>query len=124
MMSRRFQIFLILSASVLVHLKGATAPPLDYHFHRQCNTAAIAQNFHENGLNFLRPQIDWQGGKAARAATEFPLYMWLVGLLWPLGGLGLLWGRWLSIAFSAAAAVYLFLFLETRPWLCSLPSRC
>jgi len=40
--------------------------------------------------------------------------MWLMGLLWPLAGLGELWGRLLSAGFSALTAVYLFLFLERK----------
>lgn len=111
-MSRRLCLALIAAASLLAHLKGIASPPRDYHYHRQINTAAIARNYHENGLRFLHPQIDWEGPYRGRAATEFPLYMWLVGLLWPLGGLGELWGRLLSVAFSALTGLYLFLFLE------------
>ncbi len=103
---------LIAGFSILSHLRGITAPMLDYHYHRQCNTAAIARNYHENGMKFLRPQIDWEGDFRGRTATEFPIYMWLMGLLWPLGGLGAPWGRFLSVALSALTAVYLFIFLE------------
>lgn len=100
--------------SVLPHLKGITSPMLDYHYHRQCNTAAIARNYHENGLRFFTPQIDWEGNYRGRGATEFPLNMYLHGLLWPLGGLGDLWGRLLAVLFSALTAVVLFLFMERR----------
>lgn len=113
-LTRRTLILLIAAASLLMHLKGIGSPLLDYHHHRQANTAAIARNYHRNGLHFLKPQIDWQGDYRGRAATEFPLTMWLTGLLWPLGGLGELWGRLLSVLFSALTAVYLFLFLETE----------
>jgi 4-amino-4-deoxy-L-arabinose transferase-like glycosyltransferase len=46
------------------------------------------------------------------AATEFPIFSWLAALLWPLAGLGELWGRVLATAFSALTAVYLFLLVE------------
>ncbi len=98
--------------SVAAHLWGISSPPLDYHYHRQVNTAAIARNFHENGLKIWCPQIDWEGNYSGCSATEFPLYMWLVGLFWPVAGLGELWGRILAVGFSAATAVYLLLFLE------------
>ena len=104
---------LILAASALVHIKGIASPMLDYHFQRQCNTAAIARNYRENGLRFFHPQIDWSGNDRGPAATEFPLYTWLIGLLWPMG-LGVLWGRVLAAAFSALTAVYLFRFLEEK----------
>ncbi|MBI4676205.1 MAG: glycosyltransferase family 39 protein [Elusimicrobia bacterium] len=110
--NRTLLLALLAGASVLVHLKGITAPPLDYHYHRQCNTAAIARNYSENGLEFLCPQIDWEGGYAGCSATEFPLYMWLTGLLWRIGGLAHLWGRILSALLSALTAVYLFMLLE------------
>ncbi len=110
--SRRWCLTLIVAASLLSHLKGITAPLLDYHYHRQCNTAAIARNYHAHGLSFLEPRIDWAGAYQGRAATEFPLFMWLAGLLWPLLGLSELWGRLLAAGFSALTAAYLFRFLE------------
>lgn len=110
--SRRVWLGLIVACSLAGHLKGLFSEPLDYHYHRQVNTAAIARNFHENGLRLFHPQIDWMGDYRGRAATEFPLYMWLTGAFWSLAGLGAAWGRILSAVFSALAAVYLFLFLE------------
>jgi hypothetical protein len=98
--------------SLIMHLKGLGAPLLDNHYHRQCNTAAIARNFHEDGMRFWHPEADWEGPGHDRAATEFPLYMWLIGLCWPLAGLAETWGRILSSAFSALTAVYLFLLAE------------
>lgn len=111
--NRALVLAVVFGASVLVHLKGIASPPLDYHYHRQCNTAAIARNYHENGLRFLCPQIDWEGGYRGCSATEFPLYMWLIGLFWSLAGLGDLWGRVLAVLFSALTAVYLLKLLES-----------
>lgn len=111
-MSRRLALGLIVLASLSAHAKGLFSPPLDYHYHRQVNVAAIARNYHEDGLKFLEPRIDWDGPAQGRAATEFPLYMWLIGLFWPLFGLGEVWGRLLSAGFSAATAVYLFKIVE------------
>ncbi|MBI5884187.1 MAG: glycosyltransferase family 39 protein [Elusimicrobia bacterium] len=110
--NRALVLGLLVAASVLGHLKGIASPPLDYHYHRQCNTAAIARNFSENGSRFSCPRIDWEGNYDGCSATEFPLYMWLTGLLWSLGGLGALWGRILSLILSALTAVYLFRLLE------------
>ncbi|MDE2237051.1 MAG: glycosyltransferase family 39 protein, partial [Elusimicrobia bacterium] len=112
-MSRARAILAIVAVSIAWHLKGLSAPPYDYHYHRQTNTAAIARHYAQ-GRPFLSPQIDWDGAYSGPAATEFPLYMWLTGKLWPLAGLGDVWGRLLSAACSALAAVYLFLFLDRR----------
>src|SRR5208282_4855136 len=111
-MSRIQKSLIIFVVSVLPHLYGITSPPLDYHFHRQVNTAAIARNFHDDGLPLLHPRIDWDGNNRTVAATEFPLYMWLVGLFWGVFGLGDLWGRILSVFFSGLTAVVLYRFLK------------
>lgn len=111
---RRVALAVILLASVLSHLRGIASPTRDFHAHRQCNTISIARNYHENGLKFSCPQIDWEGDYRGCAATEFPLYMWLVGLFWSVAGLGELWGRLLAALFSALTALYLFRLLEKR----------
>lgn len=114
-MKKAWAVAAIVACSLAFHLKGLTAPPLDYHYHRQVNTAAIARNYAEQGDHFLHPRIDWEGPQTGdHAATEFPLYMWLMGVLWPVFHLGDVWGRLISVAFSALAAVYLYLFLERR----------
>lgn len=111
--SRRAAFAALIAVSVLFHLKGFASPPLDYHYHRQTQTAGIARNFARHGLDFLRPQIDWEGPNEGKmAATEYPLYTWLIAALWPLAGLGALWGRVLSLLFSALTAIYLYLFVE------------
>lgn len=102
---------LVVLVSVLPHLFGIRSSMLDYHHNRQINTAAIARNYHENGLRFLHPQIDWDGDNRGLAGTEFPLYMYLVGLFWGVGGLGDLWGRILSVLFSAMTALALWRWL-------------
>ncbi|MBI4375805.1 MAG: glycosyltransferase family 39 protein [Elusimicrobia bacterium] len=112
--ARAWLLAIALGVSVLSHLKGVYSPPLDYHHHRQINTSAIARNYHRGGLDLLHPKIDWEGDYQGHAATEMPLYMWLMGLLWPFLGLGELWGRWLSIASSALTALYLFKLCERR----------
>jgi 4-amino-4-deoxy-L-arabinose transferase-like glycosyltransferase len=109
---RRAALAAIVAASVLFHLKGFASPLLDYHYHRQTSTAAIARNYHRDGLHFMSPRIDWDGPNDGRtAAMEFPLYTWLIGALWPIAGLGVLWGRVLSLLFSVLTAVYLYFFV-------------
>ncbi|MCX5797141.1 MAG: glycosyltransferase family 39 protein [Elusimicrobia bacterium] len=109
---RALGLALVAALSVVMHLKGISSPLADVHYWRQSYTATLARNFHENGMRLLCPQIDWAGPYRGLAATEFPLFSWLTALLWPLAGLGELWGRLLATAFSALTAVYLFLLLE------------
>lgn len=98
--------------SLLVHAKGLTAPLLDYHFHRQVNTASIARGYHHGGLPIHQPRIDWDGPSDRLAATELPVYMWLYGKLWPVAGLGEKWGRLISVAASLLTALLLFALFE------------
>lgn len=115
-MTRVRALLLVAAVSLAVHLPGLTAPPLDYHHHRQVNTAAVARNYARLSLNILKPQIDWEGPRreGGHAGTELPLYMWLMGLLWPLLGLGAAWGRVLSAFCSALTAAYLYLLVERK----------
>lgn len=97
----------IFALSLLVHAKGLRAPLLDYHFHRQVNTAAIARNYAREDRPIHRPRVDWFGPEDELAGTELPLYMWLYGKLWHVGGLGEGWGRLISAGSSALCAVLL-----------------
>lgn len=94
--------------SLLAHAKGLTAPLLDYHFHRQVNTASIARGYHHGGRPIHQPRIDWDGPSDRLAATELPVYMWAYGKLWPVAGLGEKWGRLISVAASLLTALLLF----------------
>jgi len=102
----------VAALSLLAHAKGLTAPLLDYHFHRQVNTASIARGYWSDSLPIQEPHIDWDGASNRLAATELPVYMWAYGKLWPLAGLGEEWGRLLSVAASLFTALLLFVFLE------------
>ncbi len=61
--------------SLLVHAKGLTAPLLDYHFHRQVQTASIARGYWRDARPIQRPSIDWAGPSGPLAATELPVHM-------------------------------------------------
>ena len=102
----------VCALSLAVHAKGIRAPLLDYHYHRQVNTASIARSYFRYRQPLLKPRIDWAGPENNLAATEFPVEMWLQGRLWPLFGLGEAWGRVLSAIASALTAVLLFLLFE------------
>lgn len=107
--SRTKSILLVCFVSIAVHLPGIASPLLDIHSWRQTQTAAIARNYHENGYHFLSPQINWEGHFSGTISTEFPIYNYLLALLWPTAGLGDIWGRILSSLFAMLAAVYMYL---------------
>ncbi|MFI5360611.1 MAG: ArnT family glycosyltransferase [Elusimicrobiota bacterium] len=102
----------VFALSLAVHAKGIRAPLLDYHYHRQVNTASIARRYWRDGQPLLQPRIDWAGPGDGMAATEFPVEMWLQGKLWPVFGLGEAWGRIISAGASAITAVLLLVLFE------------
>ncbi|MDD5688310.1 MAG: glycosyltransferase family 39 protein [Elusimicrobia bacterium] len=106
-------IFSIFLFSVLVQIKGITNPLLDFHAWRQTQTAMTIRNYYENGFKFFYPQVDWVGQRSVeRAGTEFPVYSYLVALLYKVFGQHDILGRFLAVFFSASGAAYLFLLLK------------
>jgi len=104
---------LIVGWSLLVHIPGITSPLLDYHAHRQCQTASMARNYVRHGMHFLQPEID-SAGIPRRAGTEFPLYAYLIALLYRVFGLHEILGRLMSCAITAWSALFLYKMVEPR----------
>jgi len=105
--------FLIVLWSVLVHLPGLKSPLRDYHAYRQCQTASMARNYVRHGMHFFSPEIDTDG-TPVRAGTEFPIYSYLLAILFKLFGLKEVFGRLLSMIFAAWGAIFLYLFVRPR----------
>lgn len=110
-----YPLLAIIGWSLLVHLPGITSPLLDYHAHRQCQTASMSRNFLRNDMNFIYPQLDNYGGPIPpRAGTEFPIYSYIIALLYKVFGVHETIGRLFSVALTAWSAVFLFLFVRRR----------
>src|SRR5579884_2688861 len=90
----------IVLLSILIHLPGLNSPLLDYQAYRQCQTASMARNYTRHGVHFLSPELDTDG-IPARAGTEFPLYSFILAILFNIGGTHDIWGRLLSSVFAA-----------------------
>lgn len=90
----------------LIHLD---APLTDQQAWRQTDTAAIARNYHEEGLDLLYPRVDWRGATPGYVETNFPLYPFAVALLYRLAGTPAEWiGRLLSAFLSTGASLLLY----------------
>src|SRR4051794_7793460 len=98
---------IIICFSLLVHLPGITSPLLDYQAYRQCQTASMSRNYVRHGMHFLTPELD-PAGIPVRAGTEFPIYSYLVAVLFKLFGTREIWGRLWSSALAAWGAVFLY----------------
>lgn len=95
-----------------VRLYNINGPIAGHHSWRQADTASVARNFHENGYNFLYPQIDWGGNSPGYYESEFPAYQFIVALFYQFFGVAAVWGRLLSIVFSILALYYLYKLIE------------
>src|SRR6266480_2392153 len=107
------QVWLIVGFSLFVHLPGLTSPLLDYHAYRQCQTASMARNYLRHGMHFWVPELDTEG-TPVRAGTEFPIYSYLLAILFKLFGIREILGRLLSCIFAAWGAVFLYGCVRSR----------
>ena len=108
---RRNALLVILALALLVRLIGISNPIADHHSWRQADTAAVARNYYANNYRLFYPQVDY-GGPVGYVEMEFPIYSFIVALIyWPFGTHEFL-GRLISILFSLAALFYLFKLVE------------
>ena len=121
---QRRPLLFLLTLALAIRLYHFDAPILGIHAWRQSDTAAIARNFYENGFNFLYPQIDWGGSGTGYCETEFPIYSFLVAIVYKFFGVHDGIGRLFSIAWCLVGIVFLYqlardLFEEkTAFWAC------
>jgi len=106
-------ILLIVAWSLLVHVPGIRSPLMDYQAYRQCQTASMARNYFRHGMHFFSPELDTEG-PPVRAGTEFPIYSYLLALLYKIFGIHEILGRLLSCLFAAWGVVFLYLFVHPR----------
>ena len=78
--ARRALFWGVLALSLVVRLPGLGLPLIDEQPWRQTDTAAIARNFYEEGLDIWRPRVDWRGITPGYVECEFPLYPALVAV--------------------------------------------
>jgi hypothetical protein len=77
---------------------GFGRPLLGHHAWRQADTAAIARNFHDGGMRFFYPAVDWGGPGPNYCETEFPLYSYAAAALYHAFGVREWLGRLLALA--------------------------
>lgn len=70
---------------------------------RECDIASIAKNYYREGMNLFYPRIDWRGDGPGYTEMEFPIYPWLIAILYKTFGLQEVFGRILAYLFSLAA---------------------
>src|SRR5690606_18215386 len=98
----------LLLLGVLVRLYHIDPPAFGHHDIRQYDTAAIARNFADEGMNPLYPRIDWRGGSPGYVESEFPIYTYLLAALYKTFGPHQVLARGLSIAAYVLTGLVLF----------------
>lgn len=101
-------LLLLVGVGVFVRLYHLDAPLLDRRPFRQIDTAAIARNFYDEGMNPLYPRVDWRGTSTGFVELEAPVYTWSVAVLYHIFGVHDAVGRGFNILFYALAAMLLF----------------
>ena len=92
--------------ALAIRLWGVTNPLLDFHAWRQTLTATIAYNFYADGMNFVTPRLNMIN---SIFHFEFPLFTYLVALLYKIFGFDEILGRLVAIAFSMGSIWFLYL---------------
>lgn len=97
---------------ILVHIIYINLPPCSIHVWRQCNTLAVAQNFYEEDLNILEPRVDRRFESDGITGTAFPIYEWLLAIIYKITGVHYWSHRLFSLIITITATVFAFLFLK------------
>lgn len=96
----------ILFAGLALRLWGVTNPLLDFHNWRQTLTATIAYNFYSDGMNIFNPTPNMINSVFH---FEFPLYTYLIALLYKVFGFHDFIGRLVAIVFGMGSIWFLYL---------------
>ncbi len=97
---------LVFLAGLALRLWGVTQPLLDFHSWRQTLTATVAKNFFTGDMNLFQPATNWA---VEYYEFEFPIYSYLVAILYKLFGFHDSLGRVVSIAFGLGSMGFLYL---------------
>ena len=98
-------------------------PPQSIHVWRQCNTLAVARNFHEENMDILKPRVDGRLDQSGVTGMQFPSYEYLVALGYGLVGEHQWVHRTVSFiiyCFGAWGIYELFLVLFHSSWAAAL----
>ena len=92
--------------ALVFRLWGVTNPLLDFHGWRQTLTATIAYNFYVDGMNVFNPSPNRLNQLGYH---EFPLYTYIIAILYKILGFHEIMGRLVAIAFSMGSIWFLYL---------------
>lgn len=111
-LSPRMQRILLVAILVFcftVRLATIGAPALDRTAWKEIDYIMVAQNYANNGFNFLYPEVSWPAEPPRATAMELPLVPFATALLCHLAGFNALTVRMLSLLAFLAMTCYVFL---------------
>ncbi len=101
-------LFGLIALGVIFRLYNFTGSILDHHYLRQVDTDAIARNYVREGMNLFFPTVDWRGAGNGIVEAEFPLFTYMVAILYRLFGEHVELARALNIGFYTLTALTFF----------------
>ena len=97
---------------VFIHLLYINLPPCSIHVWRQCNTLAVAQNFYDESYAILEPRVDRRFESDGITGTAFPLYEWILALIYKVTGVHYWVHRLFSLLITATTIIFAYRFLK------------
>lgn len=101
-------VFLIVLLAIAFRLYRLDVPFVEGHSWRQVTNADITRHFAEGTMNPFLPRVSW-GGLNGVVGMEFPLLHYLTAIVWRIFGESHISGRLVSMAFSIASVVLIFI---------------
>lgn len=104
----KYEIIIILIA-IAIRIIMIWQPIIEVTSTRQVMTASVARNFFYHGYNIFYPQLDFNGSGPSLYAVEFPIFQFLVAILYFVtNSVNEIYGRLLNIAFFIGALFPLY----------------
>lgn len=94
---------------LFLRLRYITSPIVDFHWHRQVNTASVARNFYQEGMNIFYPRTMDRGDTPGYVEMEFPIFSYLMAIIYKILGVNDLYGRYVAVLFACGTFIYLYL---------------
>ncbi len=79
-------LFIAFIISALSHLPFINLGPRSVHAWRQCNTLAVARNFHQEKMDIMNPRVDRRLDTNGVTGMQFPSYEYIVAFAYTIFG--------------------------------------
>lgn len=115
LLNRQVEIGLLVAVLLLVfglRMIRIDSPLVDFHAHRQTQTASNTRSFANVTMNLFQPrflQIDAEGNAPGMTEMEFPIYQYIIGMTYRVVGEHEFLGRFFAVLLGVGVAFYTYL---------------